>query len=536
MIVWLQGPSGGGKSTLAPLLAQALKVPSVDLDDEIERQTGRTILDIFSESSEDVFRALEWNALVDIVSRIPQGGVVALGGGAVTQGPIRSLCRSTGIRLFLDVSEEEAITRILSSGTPRPLIFEEDPAAAWRRLYRRRLPYYRDADERIDSSGSREDVLERSLDSVRNLVSPLWEETIPGASTSSYSIHGYVSPYICMRRMRELVGDRMVGCVTESRIIETLGDLVAGDAGSDRILMLVEGGEGCKSLSTIDECVGTLSNRGMTRDGLIISVGGGVVTDIGGFLASVYMRGIASMHVPTTMTGIVDASIGGKNAVNAAGIRNLVGTIRHAEHVWIASGFLHTLPARELRSGYVEVLKMAIAHSEGLWQLALEGRSSILAGELPHTIDEIIRLSIQTKLHVVAIDPFDQRERLSLNLGHTFGHAIEAALPGHVNHGEAVALGIIAASCFARESGRISRDRMDQVVDLMQPFTPAAIPPLSPGELTRAMSSDKKGIRSGRRIIVPVEHTGYAVMTVSDDASLTRAIEVAVDIANAYHS
>src|SRR5205823_12657774 len=139
----------------------------------------------------------------------------------------------------------------------------------------------------------------------------------------------------------------------------------------------------------------------------IVGIGGGVVTDVAGFLASVYMRGIGAIYIPTTLLAQVDASIGGKTAVNAAGIRNLLGTFKQPSDILISPAFLGSLPHRELRSGFVESLKMGIANSESLAHEVEAATPQLLAGELPSNIDKLIRISVETKLAVVEQDTFD---------------------------------------------------------------------------------------------------------------------------------
>lgn len=537
MIIWLHGPSGSGKSAVGALLAESMEVPFVDLDRLVEQREGRAILDIFSEVSEQGFRAMEWNALVALQESRPSNLVVALGGGAVTEGGVRRICRSTGLRVFLDVSEEVAMTRLSESPEARPLLFEEDPAAAWRRLYRRRHAWYRDADIRIDSEGPLESVVAETLKGVRRLMNPLWCMSIEREDAEQCSIEGYQSPFVAMRDARSRLADRCHAIVTDTGVLEAHSELIVPDGGDDSaILLTLEQGEHAKKLSSVEEFAEVLVERGMGRDGAIVAVGGGVVTDLAGFLASVYMRGIATTYVPTTLAGQVDAAIGGKTAVNSAGVRNLLGTVRHPNRVYIASGFLHSLPARELRGGFVEAMKMGITSSRPLGELTFAARASVIRGEIPETIDDIIRLSVSTKMDVVREDLNDRSKRISLNLGHTFGHAVEAVLPGVLSHGEAVALGIIAAAEVALYRGIVSERRRDYLHELLLPFGPAEPLDVSIPRVLHSMTSDKKSRRGVLRMVLPREETGYEVVAASDADEIAGALQRALLALRSFHS
>lgn len=537
MIVWIHGPSGSGKSAVGALLAATMDVPFVDLDRLVEEREGRSILDIFSEVSESGFRAMEWNALVSLLEPRQSGLVVALGGGAVTEGGVRRICRSTGLRVFLDVSEEAAMARLTESSEARPLLFEEDPASAWRRLYQRRLSWYRDADIRIDSDGPLEDVVARTLKGVRALMNPLWCLAIEHDDSDQCAIEGYQSPFVAMRGARSRLADRTHAIVTDTGVLEAYSDLIVRDSSDEsEILLTLNQGEDSKRLASVEEFVSVLVERGMGKDGAIVAIGGGVVTDLAGFLGSIYMRGVATVYIPTTLAGQVDAAIGGKTAVNSSGVRNLLGTIRHPDRVYIASGFLHSLPARELRGGFVEAMKMGIANSRELGDLCCTARSAVVRGEIPDSIDDIIRLSVSTKLDVVRQDLDDQSQRISLNLGHTFGHAIEAALPGELSHGEGVALGIIAASEVAQTRSIISARRRDQLHELFLPFAPADPVDVSIPRVIQTMMSDKKSRNGVLRLVLPTEETGYEVVSAPDSNEVTDALQRALSAVRNYHT
>jgi len=536
MIIWIHGPSGAGKSLVGARLAERLGKRFVDIDREVERREGRSILDIFSEVSETGFRTLEWNALVDLVDTTTEELVVALGGGAVIERSVRRLCRSTGLRVFLDVSVEAATARIINSDEVRPLLFEDDPARTWERLYRNRLPWYRDADVRIDSSGDPADVVDRLISAVECLLEPAWSHELRLPAGESSTVQGYASPYVVAQRLQRIVADSIHAIVTDTGVLDAVGELISSDDRTQgEVLLTLEQGEGAKTMTSVSSFVDVLRQRGMTRDGIIVGIGGGVVTDVAGFLASIYMRGLASIYVPTTLASQVDAAIGGKTAVNASGVRNLLGTVWQPTTVLIGSGFLHTLPARELRSGFVEVVKMGIANSAELDECAWRVRDDIIAGVIPDTIDDVISRSVETKLAVVRNDATERGDRMSLNLGHTFGHALESVLPDVFSHGEAVAVGILAAAEYACMAGRISSTRLVDIADRILPFIPGDLPSISIQGVQSAMRSDKKRMRGACRLVLPRDEVGYDIVLAADDSRIADALSRAIASAREYH-
>lgn len=514
MIIWLQGPSGAGKTTVGPALARLRGVPFLDLDELIEAEAGKSILDIFWHDGETAFRRMEWNVLLRIMEGDPQPAVIALGGGAVADPAIRSMTRESGIRIFLDVDGATAIER-LQGGAPRPLLFEEDPLLAWKRLYRQRLAWYQESELTLASDAPPEQLAEHLNQKINQLLRPTWQlQTSP--SGQPCSITGYAALPPLVGHLHQLAAGRKVALVIDSAVAQLYHDQLGLDDGSQHLVLRVEAGEGAKNFQVVEEFAGALAAAGFTRDSLLVGIGGGVVTDVAGFLASVFMRGIPCAYIPTTLLGQVDAAIGGKTAINVAGIRNLVGTIRQPTDVLVCGAFLRSLSARELRSGFVESVKMGIANSAQLAGAAAEAAPAILQGQLPENLDEVIRLSIATKIDVVERDTFDASLRMSLNLGHTVGHALESVAPGSYAHGEAVAFGLIAAAEMAHEIGVITNARRNQIADSALPFTLPAAPAPPAERMIRAMLSDKKRAGAGIRFVLPTEHVGVRLFDTED--------------------
>ncbi|MCL6220190.1 3-dehydroquinate synthase [Zunongwangia pacifica] len=225
----------------------------------------------------------------------------------------------------------------------------------------------------------------------------------------------------------------------------------------------IEAGEPFKNLDT---CMGvwqTMSDLEGDRKSLMINLGGGVVTDLGGFVASTFKRGITYINVPTTLLSMVDASVGGKTGVDLGNLKNQIGVISNAEMVIVDSDYLATLPSEEMRSGLAEILKHGLIADEAYWEKV--GKLSELT---LNDLDDIIRVSVAIKAKVVSEDPYENGLRKTLNYGHTLGHAIESYCLTHTQkktllHGEAVALGIILATYISKELKDFPTEKLDNI-------------------------------------------------------------------------
>lgn len=249
-----------------------------------------------------------------------------------------------------------------------------------------------------------------------------------------------------IRRVSELtdLGRRRVCVVTDSGVPAQYADAVAGQCG-EAVLFRFEQGEENKTFDTLQELLGMLLSHEFTRRDAIVAVGGGVVTDLAGFAAATYMRGIDFYNVPTTLLGAVDASVGGKTAVDFKGYKNMIGAFWQPRAVIIDPETLETLPRRRISDGLAEVIKMALTSDASLFE-TLE-RSSLLpdeSGTLPREIDDVIARALRIKIDVVQRDVREGGLRRVLNFGHTLGHAIESCVGfGEWYHGECVALGML---------------------------------------------------------------------------------------------
>lgn len=257
----------------------------------------------------------------------------------------------------------------------------------------------------------------------------------------------------------------------------------------------IETSESRKTLETVEGICRWLVTQNASRNALVLAVGGGITTDMAGFAASIYKRGIRYANLPTTLLSQVDAAIGGKTGVNLDGYKNMLGAFRMPEATFISADVLRTLPQRELRSGLAELLKTFLLADGKAYETAL----------LHGVTQELILKAARIKEDIVGRDPFEKGERAKLNLGHTFGHAIEHASAGSIPHGEAVAMGIILAARLGESLG-ISTIGLSR--GLKADFEAAGLPtdcPYPLETLKDAMAKDKKALGGGKvKFVIPV--------------------------------
>lgn len=372
--------------------------------------------------------------------------VIALGGGAVLSEATQERLQRRAFVAWVPVDVETAWDRVGSSDRP----LARDPEA-FRRLYDERLDVY---DVLAEGSGS--DVESLLLAALQIVFS---SRKVP-----------YVGAVIADERVAAL------------HDIELLGPAVSTH--------LVPGGEEAKTPAVAERLWNELTIR---RDGWIVAFGGGSTTDVAGFVASTHLRGVRWVAVPTTLVGMVDAAIGGKTGINTNQGKNLVGAFHFPWQVFLDLELLRTLPDEERRAGMAEVVKTGLLAGRELWSL-------------PE--DEMIRASAAFKTAVVLSDPYEREGRRAvLNLGHTFAHAIEAGSDYAVRHGDAVALGLLAA---LRLSGRPT----DVVDELLSPRPVRA----DRGRAWEALRRDKKATADQLNLVLLGDHGGYVAPVAEADA------------------
>lgn len=266
-------------------------------------------------------------------------------------------------------------------------------------------------------------------------------------------------------------------------------------------VIVVDGGESIKSLSVAGGLLQQLCDIGVDRQSVLVAIGGGTVTDVVGFVAATYMRGISCVFFPTTLLGQVDAAIGGKCAVNMGGYKNMVGAFALPKQVVCDTSWLASLPEREWRAGMAEVVKTAIIGDVALFEL-LENKTLNNFRNDADLCSEIVARCVAVKCDIVRRDLREAGERRLLNLGHTIAHAIES-LSQEFSHGEAVAMGIVYASRKAVERGVLAPDVAELIESLLQRYDLPTELPLAEGALLEAVAHDKKSINGTPRWVLP---------------------------------
>jgi len=270
------------------------------------------------------------------------------------------------------------------------------------------------------------------------------------------------------------------------------------------IALFLPPGEKYKTMASVERLTREMLRSGADRGSLVIAFGGGIVGDVGGFLAAVFMRGIPYVQVPTTFLSQVDSSVGGKTGVNLPEGKNLVGSFHHPKAVFADIDVLGTLPVRELKAGLMESVKAGIIRDRSLVRYMEENARAIVGGDAK-ALEKVIAASIRMKAGVVNKDERETGLRMILNLGHTVGHAIEQATRYKaLLHGEAVAWGMIAALYLGRQRGTISAAQFDRLERLIYMYGPLPALKLRAARVIAATGADKKNVGGVRRFVLPL--------------------------------
>ena len=338
-----------------------------------------------------------------------------------------------------------------------------------------------------------------------------------GLGDRSYPIHigSALLEHIGRDLRRRSLGNRY-GIISDDRVADLYGELLLqslADAGVPGQLFTFPHGESSKNLQTIGRLASELARHGFDRQDSLIGLGGGVAGDMAGFLASIYMRGIPFVQVPTSLLAQVDSSVGGKTGVDIPEGKNLVGTFYQPRVVYIDMKVLDTLPPRELLGGLAEVVKYGVIRDEEFFSF-LETHVAAILERQPEVMVELIARCCQIKAWVVEQDERESGLRRILNFGHTLGHAIEAASEFRIIHGLAVSLGMVAAMALAVQSGCCSPQDAHRLVRLLQQFSmPVTVPPeLERDRIKAFLKTDKKTV-GGRVFFVLPETIGRVRIT-----------------------
>lgn len=517
----LIGPSGSGKTTAGSQVAALLGWGFVDTDELVEHAAGKTIAQIFAEEGEPRFRELEAAALRDAHTR--RHVVIATGGGIGERAENRSIMRAHGWLVALDVAREIALERMHATavsaaiGAVRPLLAGDAPAGRWQALYDQRQEWYAAADECITCDTlTTEQVAARIVAGViaRGLLAPT------GATEATHRIHtasgtGYdavvawgglatLSARLAALKLPprlHIVADATVASLYAVPLSESLAH-----AGFAPEIYHVPAGEASKSREQLNAIHDWLVERRAERGEAVIALGGGVIGDLAGFAAATYLRGVPLVQLPTSLLAQVDASIGGKVAIDHPHGKNLIGAFYPPRLVLADPAVLLTMPRRQRIEGWAEVIKHGVA-LDAAYFARLESDVDALLALRPAETTAAIAGSVAIKGAIVA---GDEREgeggwRHLLNYGHTIGHAIEAVTGyGAWLHGEAVAAGMMAAAQLGQRICVTPAEIVTRQEALLTRFgLPIRAEGFSAAALMRAALWDKK-VRGGKvRWVLP---------------------------------
>lgn len=527
MDVVLVGLPGSGKSVVGKRLAHRHGATFIDLDERIERDAGRSIPDIFAEDGEAAFRALERAAIAALGAPSPGTAierVVATGGGAVVDPRNRWALYRGRVVVWLDGRPEVLAQRLRRSPHVRPLVAGRDPIGAIRDLAHRRERFYAAADLRIRGVAEVSGV----LDAIESALAT--REAGAGAGATGGDGTTLVRASTAIGRL--VIGDG----VAAAGIAEVLRDLrarrailvsepgawnavgaamgaaLAGLGWTVDTILLPEG-EAAKDLAVVGSAASELARRRVERDEPIVAIGGGALGDTAGFVAATYLRGIPIVHVPTTLVAQIDSSIGGKTAVDLPEGKNLVGAFHQPAAIVIDVDVLRTLPERQRRAALGEAVKMAALGDDRLFDLLERDGSAIARGDAAAfergAVAELVERSAWAKVEVVLADERERGPdggRITLNLGHSLGHAVEAAAGyGDLLHGEAVAYGLRAACRIGIAMEVTPPDRAARITGLLDTLRLGVAPlPYPLATVLDHLATDKKHAGGRLRWVLPI--------------------------------
>lgn len=543
----LVGLMGSGKTAIGRRLAQRLGLEFVDSDAEIEHAAGLTIPEIFARYGEPYFRDGERRVMI----RLLAGGarVIATGGGAFISEETRAKIRETGVSIWLK-ADLDVLWRRVRKRNHRPLLQNGDPEAMLKALMEEREPIYAQADITVTSrEGPHDHVVEDILAGLKSQLSQPSPPTRMGDTDLSGPTRvELVRVDLGARGYDILIGDGLIAeagtqlarlapeaaaaIVTDENVARhQLAGLEAALAAANirHRSIVVAPGEGSKSYASFERVCEVILAGKFERGDCVIALGGGVVGDLAGFAAASVRRGMRLIQVPTSLLAQVDSSIGGKTGINSPHGKNLVGAFHQPLLVLADTACLASLPEREFRAGYAEVVKYGLIGDVAFFNWLEANWRAVFAGGAERI--RAIAKSCAAKAAIVAADEIELGERALLNLGHTFAHALERLTfydGRHLVHGEAVAIGIACAFRFSARRGLASEAEAQRVeAHLCAAGLPVHIRDIpdwnaDAAAIVEAMMQDKK-VKRGVLTFILAHGIGRCFIAKNVDAEEVRA-------------
>jgi shikimate kinase / 3-dehydroquinate synthase len=497
------GFMGAGKSA-ALAAAQKAGLETTEIDELMEREFGTSIEAAFEQHSEEGFRAREAEVVGSLLEQA-EGGAIALGGGSVLSERVRDAL-GRHVVVWLQIGADTAWERV--SGSDRPLARDRDAFAA---LLAERIPLYESVGDALLPMGD-EGLVARALPMIQALADLPPGTKMLWAASASGEYPVFVGPGLLGAGWWPLEGRRF--CVSDSAVAALYADRVGPLAAR----IEVEPGEAAKTMAEAERVLRELARAGMTREDHLVALGGGVVGDLAGFCAHTYQRGVAVIQAPTSLVAQVDSAYGGKTGVDLPEGKNYAGAYHLPAAVIADTATLASLPPEELAAGFIEALKTGLLAGGALWE-----RVRTIEALDPADLADVVFACARYKCEVVAADERDAGVRAVLNLGHTVGHAIEAASGyARYRHGEAIGLGLLAALRLS-EAPEL-RGEVEGI--LRRHGLPVELDPEVDVEaVLDALQRDKKRTAAGVGFVLLSEPGAPRVGQVLDPAKVMAAVE-----------
>jgi 3-dehydroquinate synthase len=523
----LTGFMGTGKTTVGRLLAARTGRIFVDTDELIVQRAGKSIAAIFETEGAATFRQMEGEIARELSES--EGAVIATGGRLMLDPENAALLEPDSLVLSLSARPEEILARLAADAVRRPLLEVDEPEKQVAKLLREREEGYGrypqiSTGERSPDAVATE-IIERF--ELQAEVAAASQKTEPARHLMVTHPDGHYDVVVgkgVLRRLTDHVpmGNGPFVVVSDSHVAPLYASLIQGAAD----IITIPAGEQHKTLETVRYLYDRFLEANLDRKSTVVALGGGVVGDITGFAAATYMRGVRFVQCPTSLLAMVDASVGGKTGVDLPQGKNLVGAFKQPAAVMVDLATLRTLPPSQFAAGMAEAVKHGLIAGEGLFR-RMEGLDWKVPNVFQSPMSNLQTLvvdAIRVKRDVVQSDPFEMGRRAILNLGHTFAHAIEQVSGYAVGHGEAVAMGLVAAANLSIALGHCPASLQPRLENVLQGiYLPTRIPTgLDPEAMLEAMQRDKKKAAGKLRFVLL---SGVGSVFVSGDVPREAVLE-----------
>ncbi|MFQ6070383.1 MAG: 3-dehydroquinate synthase [Candidatus Aminicenantales bacterium] len=513
MNIILTGMMGVGKTTVGKMLARRLGMEFQDLDEYIESTAGMTVAMIFSRCGESHFRELEKKACRELGRR--RNFVIATGGKTLLESTnLKTLCTSSLIVTLISSADEnlQRIKKEINKEKRKRPLLDTHPSRKFIEIYGERKSLYMNLPNKIDTSRMK---AEQVVDAILRMLSGDEKRLEIGAGDNKSSImvkKGLSRSFSAY--LEEAVREKKIFILSDKKVFAFHGEQLlksCGEAHLEPEVLLLPRGERQKNLRTAEKIYAWLIRKNASRASTLITFGGGVVSDIGGWVASTFHRGLKLIIIPTTLLSQIDASLGGKNGLNFGGGKNQIGTFYFPSLVLVDPLVLATLSERQMKEGMIEALKAGIIGDKELFDAIKAYLHLLLLKDMEH-LEKVIIKAIKVKAGIVNKDPCEKERRRLLNLGHTFGHALESYFNYRgMTHGQAVGLGLICACKMSSLLHICSESLVPEVKHILSKMKmPTRLKNLNIPRLISLMGCDKKRTEEGPSFILP-EKTGKVI-------------------------